>query len=186
MPILTTNMATPRRPNLTLASFFALWLSAASAQDGGGLWANSSTATLSRLSSSLSLTSVDLPTIQQASSSDPHTTSDDVGDYIAAGLGMIQAKDTSYRAVPSTAADSNDSTLIQSISTNSANTSQAMSGNYTLSFTGDCWEQWTSYWSATSSASSAWTRVSVLTTSTYIFTEWSVSEITKHLFGTIT
>lgn len=184
MPTLTTNMATPRRHNLTLASFFALWLSKASAQDGGGLWANYSTATLSRQSSSSSLTSVDLSTIQQSSTADPQTTSDDVGDYIAAGMGMTRATDTSYKPNPSIAADSNDSTLISS--TKSANTSQTTSTNYTLSFAGDCWEQWTSYWSATSSASSAWTRISIPTTSTYVFTEWSASEITKHLFGTIT
>jgi hypothetical protein len=176
-------MATLRLDNRTLATILAFCLSTSSAQHTGGPWANSSTPTLSRPPSSSALTSLVLPTDQQYSSPNVHI---NVGDFVAAGMDITRTTNAYSTANPSTATDSDDSALTSSIPTTPETTSPTISGNYTLDFTRDCWEQWNSYWSATSSASSAWTWVYVPTTSTYIFTEWSISETTERLFDTTT
>jgi len=59
-------------------------------------------------------------------------------------------------------------------------------GYNNLSFTGDCWDQWSSYWSADSSASFVWTQVSKQSTytETQIFASYSYS--TEYYSGTVT
>lgn len=179
-------MANFRRHGRVLALVFVLWLLTASAQDHAGPWVSSSTPTLSGLSSSSVSTSLDVPNIQQSTSSSSGIVPDGIGGYIAAGLGMTRATDMSSMSNPSMGMEIHKTTLDSGVSTTPATKSQQISSNYTLAFTGDCWEQWSSYWSATSSASSAWTRVSILATSTYTLTDWSISATTERFSGTTT
>lgn len=182
LPISITDMATAHHRSRMLASIFALWLSKASAQGGGLLWANASTPTLSMLSSSSISTSLDLLTRQPWPSSSSQITSNLVGDFIAAGLGMTRASSVATSSLATM--NSDQITPTSSISSTPMTTSQKLSASYTLIFTGDCWEQWRSFWSATSSASSAWTRISTLAISTYTFTDWSISATTERFSGT--
>jgi hypothetical protein len=169
-----------------LAFVFTLLLSTSFAQHTDGLWANSSTPALSKLSSSSVSTSSLLTVVQQSSSSDVKTTSNNIGDFVAAGLGMTRSADTSLTTSSSATTESDDTTLTSTTSSATAIATQPSSGNYTLSFTGNCWEQWTSYWSASSSASSAVTRVSVPATNTFTLTIWSISASTERFSGTTT
>lgn len=90
---------------------------------------------------------------------------------------MSRASSTSDGVTASqVASESDESTLTTSSS--SAEVTAPRSGNYTLSFTGNCWQQWSAYWSANSSASSAWTRYTQMATSTFTAPVWTFWDMT--------
>lgn len=120
-----------------------------------------------------------------ASGTTSTTSSDDIGGFVAAGMGMSRSSTAS-----DTTSSSHSSITSDPIShpDESAPTATAPpQGNYTLSFTsGDCWRQWSAYWAANTSAEDAWTAVSTDATKTYTVTEFSYSYTSSIVSGTTT
>ncbi|KAL1585181.1 hypothetical protein WHR41_06517 [Cladosporium halotolerans] len=119
------------------------------------------------------------------------TSSDGLGAFVAAGMGM--SRSASKTTETSSLAESlRTNTTAQATATTSSSSASALittppiSGNYTLSFTGDCWQQWSAYWSANSSASRAWTNIQVGMTTTKLFTDYSYDFTSSVISGTTT
>lgn len=201
----------------------SLLISTSYAQQTSGPWVNSTASsvspTVSPPSSALE-SSVD-SSVEQMSSHDVESKSSDVGDFIAAGMGMARSTDgtlvesplsiilssstereestpvsasmsgpiitTPPTTIPSSTLDEEDTTTIFVTSRITRISIRPITKNHTISFAGNCWEQWSSYWSADSSASKAWTWIDTLTTaSTYTASVWAYSGSVKDLSGTTT
>jgi hypothetical protein len=183
-------MATLGRNDHTVAFLFvfSLVFNPSFAQQTGELWTNSSVLSLSPLVSASPSPAVTFP--GPSSLSPVEVTSSNVGDFIAAGLGMTHATETtadSQPTVSSITTDGDEITLFPTSSSSPAATIPPTAGNHTLSFTGNCWQQWSSFWSANSSSFSK-DRTTIATTSvtTWTLTETSISMSTEHYSETRT
>jgi len=161
-------------------------------QQTGGFWANSTASSISPPSSTSSSTWASSATdsLEHHSSPNVGTTSSDVGDFIAAGMGMIRSTVAATTETMSTntlsTVDQERSITTSSTTTIMTGTTSPIKGNYTISFTGDCWEQWGSYWTAVSSASHAQSWVSSAYTSTITGIRWDFSQSWERIPTTMT
>lgn len=169
------------RTSLVLSSL-CLFLGLAAAESDGALWSNSTTSSSKHtMSEPSTLSSI-------SSSATSTTTSDDIGGFVAAGMGLTRSSSSSTvsETTSSSTATGVDEDPLTHADETSATATAPPKGNYTLSFTGDCWQQWSGYWAANSSASRAWTATSVLETQTYTITEYSYSYTSYPVTGTTT
>lgn len=169
-----------------------------SAQPPPDPWAKSTATALPPPPSTSESTSA-FPT--QPSASSATTTPINVGDFIAAGFGLTRSADlvddhetplitetlflTLSRSSTITI-DGQENLPLSNAST--ADDPATLRGNrsYTLSFTGDCWQQWNQYWSAILSASEVKTWIDMSSTITITNTLASVSASTKRFSGEVT
>lgn len=151
------------------------------AESTSGLWSNTTSISLKDPASQSESSA---PGSRQTSAIDT-TTERDVGDFVAAGFGMSRASRTSDGVTASQVASASDESTLTT-SSSSAEVTAPRPGNYTLSFTGNCWQQWSAYWSANSSASSAWTYQTQMATSTFTAPMWTFEDTTTTSFETTT
>lgn len=114
-----------------------------------------------------------------------------IGNFVAAGFGMTRSTSAVVEeeflvATSSSARESHESALTSSTTTAPVVTNATNSVNLAPSFTGDCWGQWTSYWSLNLSASNALTTVYISATSTISETLRSYSGTTERISGLTT
>jgi hypothetical protein len=166
---------------------FSLAFLTTSAQHTGELYTNSTDQSVS-ISGSASETSVSAGIEPSTAHPSTTTTSGNVGDFIAAGMGLTRKTSDNIVKESETTATSSGSELDKTMVTTTTALPATITtmGYQNLSFIGNCWEQWSSYWSANSSASFVWTQISSQTTytQTYIFTSYSYS--TEYYSGTVT
>lgn len=138
----------------------------AMAESSTALWSN-------RTISSSSNTVSESSTLSFISSTKSTTTSDDIGAFVAAGMGMTRTRTSTVTETISTSSTSSSTSdaFTQSDASAPAITA-APTGNYTLSFTGNCWQQWSSYWAANSSITGAFTYTTIPATNTYTLTRY--------------
>ena len=165
---------------MMLALSLSLVFLSSLAESTSGLWSNTTNPSL-KSPVSLSETSHRTPFSETATSQNAMS----LGDFVAAGLGMSRAISTSHGTQASQVAPESDGSTLTT-SSSSAEVTAPRSGNYTLSFTGNCWEQWSAYWSANSSASDAWTRPTQMATSTWTNDVWTYWESTTTSYETTT
>lgn len=99
---------------------------------------------------------------------------------------MDTAVITSQPSVPLQTAGTGASSPMNTTSNRPSNGTTSAPGNYTLSFKGDCWEQWSQYWSANSSATKAYTWSHYETSNVFGFTLYDDEEMRKVYSGTVT
>lgn len=167
---------------------FALLIcsSVGNAEINGTLWSNTTTNLSPGTSGKAGVSNS-----SKLSTASTKTSSDGLGAFVAAGMGMSRSAsettETSLLAESSGANTTAQATVTTSSSGASALiTTPPISGDYTLSFTGDCWQQWSAYWSANSSASRAWTNIQVGMTTTKLFTDYSYDFTSSVISGTTT
>jgi len=189
---MTPSKCKGRRILLHLA--FLLLTTASYSQRTGDVWTNATTTSFVSSAASTSASALEpsvISSIEHLSSHNIEGKSSNVGDFIAAGMGMTHSADTAIGESPLSIVPSNtikleETTFVSASSSAPMITTPPTTGNVTISFAGDCWEQWSSYWFASSSVSNVFTSVSMLTTSTSTDTIWSISVTTEHFSGTTT
>lgn len=183
-------MASARRatPSWALALSLCLFSTACMGDSTSGIWRNGTTRSLEEHNSQSRSPSV----LSTSSVSSPAAKSNDLGAFVAAGMGMTRSSDidtttiTSASSMPLRTADSGISSLSNATSHSTSNGTTSALGNHTVSFTGDCWDQWSQYWSANHSATRAFTYSSFPTTTTFGFTLYSDETASTIYSGTVT
>ena len=200
----------------------SLLTSTSCAQQTSGTWVNSTASSFSHTASpppAALLPSV-INSIEQLFWPNVESKSSNVGDSIAAGIGMTRSTNTTMgdaplsnmlsnttklegstpvsalsstpiittppTAIPSRTLDQEETITVTTNLTISRITQITIlptSGNYTISFSGDCLDQWNSYWSANLSVSK-WFETTY--SETYTESEWSLTLSTTRFSGTQT
>lgn len=176
--------------SIASVSLFAFMLLVSSARVSAENWANTTTVPLTPPTPTPSGSPVTMTDAHFTSSRDT-TAATNIGDFVAIGFGMTRSTSVVPGNGPLSTTSSNTSEGFESTLTSDKSAATVVTTGINLvdfapSFTGDCWGQWTSYWSANSSASEAWTSIQIPVTSTYNQTIGSISDSIERYSGLTT